>query len=634
MSRHQRLPTRTLSPRPHLDQLRRQAKELLRAYTRGDASAVAEICAHFDGGDPASFALHDAQLVIARAHGFQSWPKLKAFIDGVTVRRLAAAIRDGDREGVRAMLAARPELVNIDQAENDERKPLHIAVLARQTEIVRLLMQRGADPHRGIWPHRSATGALTMADERGEVEIAAIIRDEEARRAHVRPESLDPETLAALSAAFERGDEDGIISTFAEHPSLVRLVDDRGRTALHWAAVRLWPRLAAWLLDNGVDANARTPNGEAARDLIGHGKEGATGNAGARKATITALLRRHADAPTARDAIAAGDAAWLRARHAEGRLAGQPGLVTHAVRLQRPDMLSLLLELGLDPDETGRVGGLEEEVQAWGDPLREAVIAGRGDLVQILLEHGANPDTNVYAASSALFEAHKRGDEQTKQWLEQRGARFGPSFVGELGLADQAAQLLAADIANQPHAAGQTSRVASELIWGALGSPSPEIVRLALPYIDWPRDDGQWHGLLENGLYLGPDSDRVRHLEAFRLVLDRCDPDVRSRRGTTLLHEVTAARGGLTADDRVAYATVLLDAGAHLDVRDDLLESTPLGWACRWGRIELVRLFIGRGADPLEAQARPWARPAAWARKKQHDDVLSELRRHGEGDES
>jgi ankyrin repeat protein len=634
MSPRTHRPTRTLSQRPHLDQLRRQAKELLDAYAGGDADAAVEIHAHYDGADPTTFALHDAQLVIARAYGFPSWPKLKAFVDGVTVKRLASAIRDGDIDGVRAMLEARPELVNVDQAENDEHKPLHIAVLARQSEIVRLLMQRGADPHCGIWPHRAATSALTIADERGDVEIAAIIRDEESRRAHVRPESLDPETRAALSAAFERGDEDDMIATLAKRPSLVRLVDGRGRTALHWAALRLWRRLAAWLLDNGVDANARTSDGETARDLIGHGYEEATASADARKAAVVALLRRHDDETTARDAIATGDVAWLRARHAEGRLVNQNGLVTHAVRLKRPEMLSLLLELGLDPDERGRVGGLDEAVPTWGVPLREAVIAGRRDLVQILLAHDADPNTNVYAASSALFEAHKRGDEQTMQLLEQRGARFDPSFVGELGLTDRAAQLLADDSASRSCAAGGAPQVARDLIWGALGSPSPEIVRLALPHINWPRGDGEWHGLLENGLYLGPHSDRVRHLEAFRLVLDRCDPDVRSRRGTTLLHEVTAARGGLTASDRVAYATVLLDAGARLDVRDDLLESTPLGWACRWGRIELVRLFIARGADPVEADAKPWATPCAWARKKKQNSALAELRKHAAIDQS
>jgi ankyrin repeat protein len=633
MSRRKHTATRTLGSHPHLDQLKRQAKELLEAFTSGDADAAVEVHTHYHGANATTFALHDAQLVIARAYGFPSWPTLKAFVDGVTVRRLASAIRDGNVEGVRAMLAARPELVDLDQAENDERKPLHIAVLARQTEIARLLMQRGADPHCGIWPHRRATGALTLADERGEVAIAAIIRDEESRRARVRPESLAPETLAALSAAFERGDEDELIAVFAAQPSLVHLVDDRGRTALHWAVVRLLPRFAGWLLEHGLDANLRASTGEAARDLIGHVHD-ENPHAGARRAAIEALLRRHDDETTAYDAIAAGDVVWLRARHAEGRLADQRGLVTHAVRLRRPEILSLLLELGLDPDEKGRVGGLDEEVPTWGGPLRDAVIAGRRDLVQILLAHDANPDTNVYAASSALFEAHKRGDEQTMQLLEQRGARLGPSFVGELGLVDRAAQLLAAETASRADAAAQASTVARDLIWGALGSPSPEIVRLALLHIDWPRDDERWHGLLENGLYLGPHSDRVRHLEAFRLVLGRSDANVRSRRGTTLLHEVAAARGGLTPDDRRAYATALLDGGARLDVRDDLLESTPLGWACRWGRIELVRLFMERGADPIEADAKAWATPVAWARKKQRDDALAELRAHGAVEQS
>jgi hypothetical protein len=49
-----------------------------------------------------------------------------------------------------------------------------------------------------------------------------------------------------------------------------------------------------------------------------------------------------------------------------------------------------------------------------------------------------------------------------------------------------------------------------------------------------------------------------------------------------------------------------LDASARLDIRDDLLKSTPLGWACRWGGAELVRLVLEHGADPVEADAEPW----------------------------
>ena len=72
--------------------------------------------AHYRGADPGSFALHDAQLVLARAYGFQSWPKLKAYVDGMTAKRLIEAVRAGEMETVEAMLRARPELANMGTA--------------------------------------------------------------------------------------------------------------------------------------------------------------------------------------------------------------------------------------------------------------------------------------------------------------------------------------------------------------------------------------------------------------------------------------------------------------------------------------------------------------------------------------
>lgn len=70
---------------------------------------------------------------------------------------------------------------------------------------------------------------------------------------------------------------------------------------------------------------------------------------------------------------------------------------------------------------------------------------------------------------------------------------------------------------------------------------------------------------------------------------------------------------------------MLLDAGARLDVRDGWNKSTPLGAACAAGRVELVKLILGHGADPVETDAEPWA-PRAWAAKMGHDDVLKVLR--------
>lgn len=51
------------------NQFKRQAKELLKAYRAGDASAVAEVERHEQAPGPAAFALHDAQRVLARSYG-------------------------------------------------------------------------------------------------------------------------------------------------------------------------------------------------------------------------------------------------------------------------------------------------------------------------------------------------------------------------------------------------------------------------------------------------------------------------------------------------------------------------------------------------------------------------------------
>ena len=80
-------PTRTVREHPDLEQLRRQAKELLKAYRAGEAGAVAEVNAHYRDADRAGFALHDAQLVLARSYGASSWPQLAA----AATRRCSAA---------------------------------------------------------------------------------------------------------------------------------------------------------------------------------------------------------------------------------------------------------------------------------------------------------------------------------------------------------------------------------------------------------------------------------------------------------------------------------------------------------------------------------------------------------------
>jgi Ankyrin repeats (3 copies) len=101
-----------------------------------------------------------------------------------------------------------------------------------------------------------------------------------------------------------------------------------------------------------------------------------------------------------------------------------------------------------------------------------------------------------------------------------------------------------------------------------------------------------------------------------------------SRYGQTTLHFAAARQSGISGAERARFAAMLIDHGARLDLRDDMLKSTPLGWACRWDRKELVELLIARGAPVNEPDAEPWATPMAWAEKMGHSAVLAVLREH------
>ena len=171
------------------------------------------------------------------------------------------------------------------------------------------------------------------------------------------------------------------------------------------------------------------------------------------------------------------------------------------------------------------------------------------------------------------------------------------------------------------------------MLWGSACGGDPAIVRQALARTDWQPDDGRWYRMLEQpvrmwnhmGFWANDELDRGPYHECLALLLGHCDPNVRGRFGMTILHDLAAARDHVSDDEQRAFATLLLDAGAGLGPRDDLLCSTPLGWACRWGRLRMVELLLERGADPIESAAEPWATPRAWAEKQGHTAVLARL---------
>jgi FtsX-like permease family protein/ankyrin repeat protein len=170
-------PARAMRESPDIDQLRRQARELLEAYRAQSPDAIIEVAAHHRTATPETFALHDAQFVLARSYGLESWPKLKAAVEGVTIKRLHEAVKNRDLGAVRALLARRPEIVDLlpGGPSGSEIRALHIAVMARDVEMTRLLLEAGADTRGGIWPNREATSPRTIAEERSYDEIVALM---------------------------------------------------------------------------------------------------------------------------------------------------------------------------------------------------------------------------------------------------------------------------------------------------------------------------------------------------------------------------------------------------------------------------------------------------------------------------
>ena len=582
----------------NLEQLKHQAKDLLRDYKAGDSAAIAQVNANYRDANPEAFALHDAQLVIARVNGFQSWPKLKAYVEGANVRALIDAVKAGDEALVREMLQRRPELA---QGGIDNFGVIHHAVLRRQPEIVRLLMANGANARDGVYPHREATTAHALAVARGDEEIVRIIEEAEQTRPGGRTGRGDPAPLHRAANAYDVETVTRLIDEGADPNALAF-----GRwTPLDAAASRWW---------------------KANTDDFEH---------------VARLLMLRGARMTSRAAAALGDVKWLAARHAEGALrddkdgGGEGGPLRIAVTHNRLDVLEFLLDAGFDPDDRQRLSDGDEAPFTWGMPLQAAVELQRYEMAEMLLKRGADPNAEIYASGDPMFSAFSRNDDKMIALLEAYGGVPAATSAGLYRKPDLARRMLSGEAKYRVDGAAGAP-LAEQLLWGAACGGDPETLRMALDRIDWSRDDPRWFGMLEQPLRSwthgpsGDSYDESTYLTCFRMLLEHCDPNLRGRPtdqqqfGLTTLHNLVA-RGDMSGEERVEFARALLDAGARLDVRDHLLQSTPLGWAARWGVVPLVKLFLERGADPREPDAEPWARPRAWAERMQHPEIIQLL---------
>jgi hypothetical protein len=328
------MPVRRLPVHPDLEQVHRQAKELLRAVHAGDASAIAELREHHpEPIDPAAAKLADAQLVLARTYGASSWTRL---VHGL---RLADAIWRDDYNAVHALITVNPALIHEDvliRRDSNWGPPMTYAANLGRDRIIRLLhghgardvqsaagraaLQGKADTVRMIYDlmGRPSLEKLTLAGPAYtlSVEGTAVLLTLGVRP--VGPEGVDPNTMEHLLGTDSRNPpaKHRILEMYVEHgfeppdtpvmalhrgrldllevhlardpdllkrtfgitevfplapactrdPTMAQGTPVHGTTLLHIAAYFDEVEIAEWLLDRGMDPDAR-----AATDADGFG---------------------------------------------------------------------------------------------------------------------------------------------------------------------------------------------------------------------------------------------------------------------------------------------------------------------------------------------------------------------------
>jgi ankyrin repeat protein len=101
------MPEKQLPARPNLEQYKKQAKQLARACRDNNADALARVRAHHPQPPEGRVSLSDAQLVMAREHGFESWPKFAVEIERLRIAAVVADLADPVDAFLRAALVPR-----------------------------------------------------------------------------------------------------------------------------------------------------------------------------------------------------------------------------------------------------------------------------------------------------------------------------------------------------------------------------------------------------------------------------------------------------------------------------------------------------------------------------------------------
>lgn len=441
-----------LTPSPDLGQLRRRAKELVRAARAGDPVARARL------GTPEPPRLHQAQRALAREAGFRSWPELVQYVEarrGAVAKRRSRALawavgnrRTGHRLAARA-LADDPGLAAGDPwlacaagaaatvaarlardpgfpaaRGPDEMTPLAAVARSRLIldpalapgllETARLLLAAGADPNARWrdpdWPEAPlpilyAAAGLTHHPEMTELLLAHGADPNDGESLYHATEADSPACAGLLLDAGARVAGSNALARCLDFDNLamLELLLAHGRDAVE-------PRLLVHALDRGRSLAHLRALVAAGADPRGFDDGGAGLAARARalgRADVLALLADLGILPPPADDAAAFVAACARADAA----------TASAIRSRVPDILArlsaeqrrLLPELAAlgAADAVGTMIAqgwpLETPTPEWGaTALNAALFKGDAAMVALLLAAGADWRTRHDFGDNAL----------------------------------------------------------------------------------------------------------------------------------------------------------------------------------------------------------------------------------------
>ncbi len=201
------------------------------------------------------------------------------------------ACRRGDVDAVRACIAADPSVVDAD--DEHRWRPIFHAALWRREQVVRLLLESGADlaAHDGDVLHYAGEVPDNLV-------IVSLLVQYGALDTHVRPANdLSRQFLAAVYL----GDVARVRALLARHPHLATELDGRGDQPLHHAARNGATEIARLLIEYGAEVNHKNSRGHTVLYCAGgHGHLETLQlllNAGVDRDTVTALLEWLAQYP-------------------------------------------------------------------------------------------------------------------------------------------------------------------------------------------------------------------------------------------------------------------------------------------------------------------------------------------------